>query len=124
MNAFDTPAINTDDRDNDTATDNAPERTTAHDLGEFAEKGGVSLDDYANGKIINLADGREINELAWRAAGTTTGDRDISDGERGTYADAIDRGVRSYASFVESRPLDERLELRARPVIHVNRDGE
>lgn len=64
-------------------------------------------------------DGRTINAAAIAAAGRTTGDRDIQDGERAQNAERIDIAVRSNAAWLETRPVEERFAGMVTPVIHV-----
>lgn len=114
----------------DSATDPATERDTeetgtatsrngTHDL-----TGSVTLAEYNANTDTKTVGDMTVPAIAYAATGASTGDRDVSDGERALYARRIDEGVRGFASWVQSRPVEERIAFANTPVIHVASEGD
>ena len=90
-----------------------------HELkSDHVKNGGVTLAEFraADDKHVEGFP-NPINELAFAAAGTNNGDRDIGEGERAVNASRIDEAVRAHASWLETQPVETRLLRRDDPVI-------
>jgi hypothetical protein len=97
-------------------------RNSTHDLtDDQTAYGGVYLADYDGSDTVTIGD-TTVPKTAYAAAGKTTGDRDIADGERAQNAVRIDQAVRGYRSWLETQPVETRLALLGQPVIHTPQD--